>query len=78
MRSQLKSSKRVFKKAFGEDEYGFALIPIHFSNVQLARLEWGEYMGCSRCFPHGFETVNARHKKIQRSWKQFRKTQYRM
>ena len=64
-------------RAFGVDEHGFPLIPVPYSNIQLARLEFGENAGCSWCFPHGFEVYNARELKESRSWKRHRRTQYR-
>jgi len=64
-------------KAFGKNEYGFADLPEKISGVRISRIFIGEEMGCSFCFPHGFETINNRWDKVQRSWKSHRKTQYK-
>ncbi|MEH0153120.1 hypothetical protein V6R21_03180 [Limibacter armeniacum] len=69
--------KKVFLNAFGENEFGFADFPSKISNVKVSRLELGELMGCSFCFPHGFETINATLNKNKQSWKFYRKKQYR-
>jgi len=70
--------KKKLKKAFGLNEFGLVDIPTRFSNIQLSRLEFGNEMGCSWCFPHGYETVNASVSKNRRSWKYSRKTQYKV
>lgn len=70
--------KKVFVKAFGKNEFGFADFPIKISNVQVSRIESGEIMGCSYCFPHGWETVNSTIGKNKRNWKHYRKKQYRI
>ena len=66
------------KKAFGINELGFADFPTKISNVQVSRIFYGEKLGCSRCFPHGRETINSTmfHNR-QRSWKKFRKTKWK-
>lgn len=69
--------KSVFRKAFGLDEHGFVALPSKFSNVQIARLEFGNKRGCSWCFPHGWETDNSTVGKNRKNWKNHRKTQYR-
>ena len=63
--------------AYGENEYELADLPSKVSGVFIARILTGEEMGCSRCFPHGYETINSRDAKQQRSWKRQRKTQWR-
>jgi len=63
-------------RAFGVNEYGFPDLPKKISGVKISRLLKGEEMGCSYCFPHGFETINSRYSKNQRNWKVQRKTQY--
>lgn len=65
------------RKNFGANEYGLEDAPSKVSNVFMSRLVNGEKMGCSWCFPHGFETINSRYNKVQRSWKKHRKTQWK-
>ncbi|VXB85379.1 Phosphate ABC transporter substrate-binding protein [Flavobacterium sp. 9AF] len=67
-----------FKKAFGKDKMGSISFPTKMSNVQLSRIKNGEDRGCSRCFPHGWETSNSTDKNNQRNWKKFRKTQWKI
>ena len=64
-------------KAFGKNEIGLADIPRKVSGVTISRIVIGEESGCSRCFPHGYETVNASCTKWQRSWKKYRKRQWK-
>lgn len=64
-------------KMFGMNDYGLADLPKKYSGIKISRILIGEEMGCSFCFPHGFETINARYYKRQRSWKKHRKTQYK-
>lgn len=52
-------------------------MPIKMSGRQISRLLYGDRLGCSRCFPHGWEVVNAKYKKEQRNWKRYRKTQWK-
>ncbi|MFK7969228.1 MAG: phosphate ABC transporter substrate-binding protein [Bacteroidia bacterium] len=73
----MKKDKRVFIKAFGENEHGMADFPVKISNIQVSRMEFGNRMGCSYCFPHGYETVNATVSKNTRNWKNHRKNQYK-
>ncbi|MDJ1466648.1 hypothetical protein QNI19_06850 [Cytophagaceae bacterium DM2B3-1] len=69
---------KKFKDAFGCDETGFIALPIKFSNVRISRIENCDDMGgCSFCFPHGFESTNAKESKYQRNWKKFRRTQWK-
>ena len=70
--------KKKFKKAFGLNEFGLVDFPTKISNVQVSRLEFGNQMGCSWCFPHGYETINSTIGKNRRSWKYSRKTQYKV
>lgn len=72
----LKSNKRL-KKAFGMNELGMIDFPVQFSNTRLSRLHYGDQLGCSRCFPHGWETINSRRSKVQRNWKVQRCTRWR-
>ncbi|HAA16783.1 MAG TPA: phosphate ABC transporter substrate-binding protein [Cytophagales bacterium] len=68
---------RRLRKAFGLNEYDFPDLPVKMSNVQHSRLLYGNRMGCSFCFPHGWETVNATVIKNRRSWKHHRDTQWK-
>ena len=74
-----KSNKsKKLKKAFGKGEMNMAAIPQKVSNVKISRIFNAEERGgCTRCFPHGFETTNATVKKNKRSWKNRRKKQYK-
>jgi len=74
-----KANKSGVRRAFGVGEDGQILIPLKISNVVLARIEHAaDRGGCTRCFPHGVETTNATCKKNRRSWKNDRKTQYKV
>lgn len=70
------NNKKVFLSAFGLNELGWIDFTKKISNVKLARIEWGEYQGCSRCFPHGFEVVNATWEKNRKNWKYKRRKQF--
>lgn len=72
------NDKKVFIKAFGFNEFGEIDFSRKISNIKLSRLEWGNEMGCSFCFPHGYETINATIDKNTRSWKRNRKKQYKL
>lgn len=50
--------------------------PVRFSNVRLARLDWGDERGCSYCFPHRMEVENNKWMKDLRCWKRYRSHQY--
>jgi hypothetical protein len=65
-------------KAFGRNEFGLADLPSKYSGVRISRLEMGEDMGCSYCFPHGWETVNSHWRNMQRNWKKVRKHQWKV
>lgn len=69
--------KKRFAKVFGVNEHGFADFPPKFSNVQISRILYGNLLGCSYCFPHGWETSNSTISKRQRNWKKFRKTKWK-
>lgn len=74
---QVKSRKRLVR-AFGENSLGMIDFPTgKFSNVRISRVIYGDNMGCSYCFPHGFETVNSTLSKQQRNWKKFRCNQWK-
>lgn len=69
---------KQYRKAFGVDEFGFPMIPKKYSNVRVSRLKNFEKVGgCSYCFPHGFECTNSTVDNIQKSWKNYRKKQYK-
>ncbi|WP_439479657.1 phosphate ABC transporter substrate-binding protein [Chryseobacterium aquaticum] len=68
---------KTLKQTFGINEYGLIDFPKKISNVQISRILYGDEMGCSWCFPHGFETINSKEIKIQRNWKKYRKTQWK-
>jgi hypothetical protein len=65
------------KKAYGVSEAGLADLPKKVSGITVSRIVHGEESGCSYCFPHGVETVNSKFGKIQRSWKEHRKKQWK-
>lgn len=68
---------RKLLKAYGQlADVVFAALPPKHSNVQLARLRHCK-QECSYCFPHGFETRNSTLSNCQRSWKRFRRTQWK-
>lgn len=68
---------KIFKKAFGLNAFELIDYPSKISNIKVSRLKNGNKMGCSRCFPHGFETINSTIVNRQRNWKKFRKTKHR-
>ena len=70
----MKKFKR-FKDAFGLNEYGLIDFPVKISGIKISRIKLGEESGCSRCFPHGFETIN--FTKPQRNWKTQRKLKWK-
>jgi hypothetical protein len=72
----MKKIKKL-EKAFGFNEFEVIDCPQKFSNVQFSRLLYGNLMGCSWCFPHGWETTNSTISKRQRNWKKFRKTKWK-
>ena len=44
--------------AFGANKADLADLPNKISGTRISRLTIGEEMGCSSCFPHGYETFN--------------------
>ncbi|MBL7879190.1 MAG: phosphate ABC transporter substrate-binding protein [Chryseobacterium gambrini] len=68
---------KTLKKSFGSNEFGLVDFPKKISNVQISRILYGDEMGCSYCFPHGFETINSKEIKFQRNWKKYRKPQWK-
>lgn len=70
--------QKQMQKAFGINEFGLIDFPIKISNVQVSRIVYGNERGCSRCFPHGWETNNSTLlTNRQRNWKRFRKTRWK-
>ncbi|WP_025744151.1 hypothetical protein [Aquimarina pacifica] len=73
----MKNYKKL-KKTFGLNEFGFVDFPKKVSNIKISRILHHEEMGgCSYCFPHGYETINATIYKNTRSWKKNRKKQWK-
>ncbi|ASE63987.1 phosphate ABC transporter substrate-binding protein [Chryseobacterium indologenes] len=72
----MKKAKRL-KQKFGFNTYGLIDFPKKISGVQISRILYGTELGCSYCFPHGIEVVNATYTKYQRNWKKYRKTQWK-
>lgn len=67
------------KRLVGKGEMNTAAIPKKISNVKISRVfNAKERGGCTICFPHGFETINATNKKNKRSWKHHRRKQYKI
>ncbi|NHZ91750.1 phosphate ABC transporter substrate-binding protein [Massilia sp. CCM 8733] len=64
-------------KAFGHNEYGLVDFPQKISGTSVSRVKIRNDNGCSRCFPHGYETVNSHIVNRQRCWKRQRKTQWK-
>jgi hypothetical protein len=65
-------------KAYGKNQYGLADVPKKTSGIRVARIHIGEEAGCSRCFPHGHETINSHIVNSQRNWKKQRKNQWKL
>ncbi|REC61185.1 phosphate ABC transporter substrate-binding protein [Chryseobacterium pennae] len=72
----MKKNKKL-KQTFGTNEYELIDFPKKISGVQISRLQYGNDLGCSYCFPHGLEVVNAKYTKFQRCWKKYRKAQWK-
>lgn len=68
----------LYKKVFGINEWGMADYPVKISGTQVSRVINGDAMGCSWCFPHGYETGNSTIANRQRNWKKFRKPQWKV
>ncbi|WP_299606326.1 phosphate ABC transporter substrate-binding protein [uncultured Aquimarina sp.] len=64
-----------FKKAYGLNDYGIIDFPKKVSGIKISRIKVGEESGCSRCFPHGYETINCTIP--ERNWKSYRKKRWR-
>jgi hypothetical protein len=69
--------RKVLKRKFGVNEYGFADLPTKISGVTISRFE--NDMGCEFCFPHGYENYNSTESKNYRdtNWKRYRPTQWK-
>lgn len=66
------------RKTFGLiEDYGLIDFPKKISGTKISRALYGNRLGCSWCFPHGWEVVNSKESKYQRNWKSFRKTQWK-
>jgi hypothetical protein len=76
---KMKSNYKVFYRFFGDNDYGFADIPPKFSNTQISRYSIASTDSgvCTYCFPHGPETPNGAARKPYRSWKEYRKSQFK-
>jgi hypothetical protein len=72
----MKKSKKL-KKTFGINEYHLIDFPKKISGTRISRLKYGNELGCSFCFPHGIEVVNATYYKFQRCWKKYRKIRWK-
>jgi hypothetical protein len=64
-------------KAYGQNEHGFADLSVKISGITISRITLGEDIGCSFCFPHGYETINSHIANRQRNWKKQRKQQWK-
>ncbi len=73
----MKNNKR-FEKKFGTNEFGLIDFPKKISSIKISRIQNHQKMGgCSFCFPHGYETINATSLKNTRSWKKNRARQWK-
>jgi hypothetical protein len=50
--------------------------PVRYSNLRLSRLDNGEGITCTYCYPHGVETPNSQWRKDLRCWKRYRRHQW--
>lgn len=73
----LHGDRHALIEVFGKTDGNLPDLPEKVGNVKVARVLHGDAMGCSWCFPHGFESGNATWNKNRRSWKHYRKHQYR-
>ncbi|HVT89149.1 MAG TPA: hypothetical protein VHD56_09885 [Tepidisphaeraceae bacterium] len=72
------SGRKRVTKMIGATAEGLPDTPRKMGNVRLSRIVHGQERGCSYCFPHGIETNNGTARKNRRSWKNHRKTKYRL
>lgn len=68
---------KTLRKKFGFNEYEWIDFPKKISGIQISRIQHGTELGCSYCFPHGLEVVNAKCTKFQRNWKKYRRSQWK-
>lgn len=68
---------KIIKRTFGVNDDKQIDLPKKISGIRISRILYGNEMGCSYCFPHGYEVVNAKHTKYQKNWKKYRKTQWK-
>ncbi|MCJ7934816.1 MAG: phosphate ABC transporter substrate-binding protein [Chryseobacterium sp.] len=68
---------KTLRQTFGLNEYGGIDFPVKMSGIKISRILYGNELGCSYCFPHGFEVSNAKNKKFQRNWKKYRNTPWK-
>lgn len=74
-----RKGRKGFHKAFGLGDDGLPDIPAKISNVKISRIVWTiSRGGCSLCFPHGTDTTNCTARQNRRSWKNYRRTRYRV
>lgn len=65
-------------RLFGLNDFNMIDFPIKISGIKISRYVAKSKSGeCTRCFPHGNETLNSHIKNIQRSWKEHRKNKWR-
>ena len=76
MENKVKRNARLIR-AYGHNEVGMADLPRKISGISVSRVMIGDDNACSRCFPHGYETINSHIANRQRCWKQQRKTQWK-
>ncbi|MDN3694750.1 phosphate ABC transporter substrate-binding protein [Chryseobacterium tructae] len=68
---------KTLRQKFGINEDEWIDFPKKISGIQISRIQHGDDLGCSYCFPHGLEVVNAKDTKFQRNWKKYRRTQWK-
>lgn len=74
----VKKHRSGLRKMFGLiEDYDLIDFPRKISGTKISRALYGDHMGCSWCFPHGWDLINSKESKRQRSWKRFRKTQWK-
>jgi hypothetical protein len=77
IRTNGRKAKRM-QQAFGKDDFGIAVLPKKLSNVKVSRINNFDLMGgCPFCFPHGIECINSKFSNQNRSWKRYRRTQWK-
>ncbi len=70
--------RKILTKAYGKVDAGLPDFPPKVGNTRIARMIFtGARGGCSICFPHGQDTNNYSGGKNRKSWKFYRKKQYR-